>query len=211
MKPARIAAALFTLTFSVAEAAAGADAPSKESAPAARPANWAEPLTLEGVRNLYRITPMLYRSEQPTALGFRNLEKLGIRTVINLRWFNNDDKETTGTQLRTERVRIVTWDIDDHHVIDVMRMLNHTENGPFLIHCQHGADRTGLMSAMYRVLEQGWTPDEALRELTDGGYGYHPVWKNILRYVRSADVDALRMAIAAPSSPTGSTATVTDN
>ena len=42
-------------------------------------------------------------------------------------------------------------------------MLKDAENGPFLIHCQHGADRTGLMSAMYRILEQGWTPEDALR------------------------------------------------
>ena len=180
-------------------------------APAPRPSTWAEPIALEGVPNLHRLTPMLYRSEQPTALGFKNLEKLGIRTVINLRWFNNDDKEAAGTLLRTERVKILTWDIDDHHVIDVMRLLKDTANGPFLIHCQHGADRTGLMSAMYRVLEQGWSADEALEELTAGGYGYHAMWKNILRYVRSADVDKLRAAIAAPGESTGSTATVTDN
>ena len=189
--------------------AAGAQA--GESAAATRPDNWAVPLTVQGVRNLYRITPNLYRSEQPTALGFRNLEKLGIRTVINLRWFNNDEKETAGTQLRTERVKTVAWDIDDKHVIAVMRMLKDPANGPYLIHCQHGADRTGVMSAMYRVLEQGWTPDDALAELQGGGYGYHSMWKNILRYVRSADVETLRAAIAAPSSATGSTATVTDN
>jgi len=169
------------------------------------------------VPNLHRLTPTLYRSEQPTALGFRNLEKMGIRTVINLRAFNSDDDEVRGTSLRTERVKILTWDVDDDHVIDVMRMLQKTENGPFLIHCQHGADRTGLMSAMYRVLEQGWTVDDAVAELTGGGYGYHAMWKNILRYVRSADVDKLRAAIAAASAPSapsasaGSTSTVTDN
>jgi protein tyrosine/serine phosphatase len=92
-----------------------------------------------------------------------------------------------------------------------MRMLRNPENGPYLIHCQHGADRTGLMSAMYRILEQGWSVDDALAELTGGGYGYHAVWKNILRYVRSADVEGLRAAIAVASSPMGSTATVTDN
>jgi protein tyrosine/serine phosphatase len=181
--------------------------PAQEPVP--RNERWALPITLVGVPNLHQITPTLYRREQPTRLGFRNLEKLGIRTVINLRAFNSDDDEVRGTSLRTERVRILTWNIDDEHVIDVMRMLRNRENGPFLIHCQHGADRTGLMSAMYRVLEQGWTPDEALEELTAGGYGYHSVWKNILRYVRSADVDELRAAIAAAS--TGSTATVTDN
>lgn len=183
--------------------------------PAIRNERWAVPITLEGVPNLHQITPTLYRSEQPTALGFRNLEKLGVRTVINLRAFNSDDDEVRGTALRTERVKILTWNVDDAHVIDVMRMLRNTDNGPFLIHCQHGADRTGLMSAMYRILEQGWTVDDALAELRDGGYGYHAMWKNILRYVRSADVDKLRAAIAAPAaappSPSGSTATVTDN
>jgi protein tyrosine/serine phosphatase len=160
-----------------------------------RPAHWAEAITLEGVPNLHRITPLLYRSEQPTALGMRNLEKFGIRTVINLRAFNDDDDEVRGTRLRTERTKILTWRVDDKHVIEVMRLLKQVVNGPFLIHCQHGADRTGLMSAMYRILEQGWKTADALAELTDGGFGYHSMWRNILRYVNSADVEKLRAAI----------------
>ncbi len=55
------------------------------AAAAVRPVQWAEPVEMEGVSNLHRISPTLYRSEQPTALGMKNLEKLGIRTVINLR------------------------------------------------------------------------------------------------------------------------------
>jgi protein tyrosine/serine phosphatase len=174
--------------------ATGACAQTPAAAP--RPDHWAVPIALEGVPNLHRISPTVYRSEQPTAVGFRNLEKMGIRTVINLRAFNSDDDEIEGTALRAERVRILTWDVDDDHVIDVMRMLRNADDGPFLIHCQHGADRTGLMSAMYRILEQGWSADDALAELTGGGYGYHTVWKNILRYVRSADPARLRAAIA---------------
>jgi protein tyrosine/serine phosphatase len=179
--------------------------------PGPRPGHWAEPITLEGVPNLHRITPMLYRSEQPSALGMQNLEKLGIRTVINLRAFNDDEEEVRGTKLRTERTKILTWRVDDKHVIEVMNMLKRSENGPFLIHCQHGADRTGLMSAMYRMLEQDWSAEDALAELTDGGYGYHSMWRNIKRYVRSADVAKLREAIGSVGSPTGSTSTVTDN
>jgi len=196
-----LAAALAAPTFAQ-EAAPPTPAPA-----AARPAQWAEPIELEGVSNLHRIAPMLYRSEQPTALGMKNLEKLGIRTVINLRAFNSDEDEVKGTSLRTERVKILTWRIGDDHVVEVMRMLRKTENGPFLIHCQHGADRTGLMSAMYRILEQGWTPEDALKELVDGGYGYHSMWKNIKRYVQSVDVSKLREAIGS----SGSTQTVTDS
>jgi protein tyrosine/serine phosphatase len=200
----RLAVAALVALFAVDASAQAPVAPPRSE-------RWAVPIALDGVPNLHQITPTLYRSEQPTALGFRNLEKLGIRTVINLRAFNSDDDEVRGTNLRTERVKILTWNIDDDHVVDVMRMLRNSENGPYLIHCQHGADRTGLMSAMYRILEQGWSVDDALAELTGGGYGYHAVWKNILRYVRSADVEGLRAAIATASSPMGSTATVTDN
>ena len=178
------------------------------AAAASRPTTWAEPVTLAGVPNLHRLTPNLYRSEQPTALGMKNLEKLGIRTVINLRAFNSDAKELRGTSMRAVHVPVHTWHLETEDVVAVMRELRKPENGPFLIHCQHGADRTGLMSAMYRMLEQNWSAEDALRELVDGGYGYHSLWRNIKRYVRSVDVSALRAAV---DSSTGSTSTVTDN
>jgi protein tyrosine/serine phosphatase len=203
------AAVLFLCVFATASLAQ--EATPTSPAAASRPANWAEPIDLPGVPNLHRLSPMVYRSEQPTALGMRNLEKLGIRTIINLRAFNHDADEVKGTQLRTQRVKILTWHVGDKHVIEVMRMLKDTANGPFLIHCQHGADRTGLMSAMYRILEQGWSVDDAVEELMQGGYGYHSMWKNILRYVRSADVARLRAAIDSAASPIGSTSTVTES
>ena len=108
-------------------------------------------------------------------------------------------------------MKILTWDIDDEHVVEVMRLLRNPDNGPYLIHCQHGADRTGLMSAMYRILEQDWSVDDALAELTGGGYGYHSIWSNILEYVRSADIEKLRAAIGTPAQSADSTSTVTAN
>jgi protein tyrosine/serine phosphatase len=168
--------------------------------PATRPANWAEPIALEGVPNLHRLTPMIYRSEQPSALGMKNLEKLGIRTVINLRAFNSDARELQGTALRGVHVPVHTWHLETEDIVQVMRELRQPQNGPFLIHCQHGADRTGLMSAMYRMLEQNWSAQDALAELIDGGYGYHSLWRNIRRYVLSADVKGLRIAIGEPAS-----------
>jgi len=215
MKPFASLLLATALAAPLATPAAGQEgpAPAGATAPAVPERNprWAVPISLEGVPNLHRISPGLYRSEQPTALGMKNLEKLGIRTVINLRFFNNDRKEVAGTLLRTERVKILTWDIDDQQVVEVMRILRDPQNGPFLIHCQHGADRTGLMSAMYRILEQGWSVDDALAELTGGGYGYHSMWSNILKYVRSADIEKLRAAIGAPAQSAGSTSTVTAN
>ena len=166
---------------------------------AQRPAAWATPLTLPGVHNLYKITDNLYRSQQPDSLAA--LSQLGIKTVINLRMFHDDADLAPPPGLHLIRVPVNTWQIEDADVIRVLKILRHRENGPFLLHCQHGADRTGVMSAMYRLVEQGWTKEQALRELQDGGYGFHTIWFNITRYIEHVDVARIRAAVDAPETP----------
>jgi protein tyrosine/serine phosphatase len=160
-----------------------------------RPENWARPLRMEGVPNLYQIDDGLYRSAQPSAAGMRNLEKMGIKTVINLRNFNSDRKELRGIPLDLEEMNINTWSVGDRDVIRVLRILRQRERGPFLMHCQHGADRTGVMSALYRIVEQGWSKDAALEEMQRGGYGFHAAWRNIVSYVKNVDVEKIKAAL----------------
>ena len=140
-----------------------------------RPSEWAVPIQLPGVSNFYKINETLYRSAQPSKRGMKNLKKMGIKTIINLRAFHSDADEIRGTGL-LEELSVKTWHIEDEDVIRVLRTIRKKENGPFLIHCQHGADRTGVMSAMYRIVEQGWSKDEAIREMVDGGYGFDAMW-----------------------------------
>lgn len=161
-----------------------------------RPAQWAIPITMAGVDNLHKINEGLYRSAQPTREGMKNLEKMGIKTVINLRVFHSDSDEISGSTLLNDALSVKVWHIEDEDVVRVLRIIRKKENGPFLIHCLHGADRTGVMSAMYRIVAQGWTKEEALREMVDGGYGFHPVWTNIITYVKNVDVDKIKHAVA---------------
>jgi len=161
-----------------------------------RPAQWAVPITMAGVGNLHKINKGLYRSAQPTKEGMKNLEKLGIKTVINLRAFHSDSDEISGTELLNDALSVKTWHMEDEDVIQVLRIIRKKENGPFLIHCLHGADRTGVMSAMYRIVAQGWTKEAALQEMVEGGYGFHPVWTNIITYVKKVDIDKIKHAVA---------------
>jgi protein tyrosine/serine phosphatase len=187
---------VFTLTFSAMK---GGDVMSEVKV---RNQEWALPVMLEGVPNLHKITDNIYRSAQPETEGLKNLAKLKIRTVINLRGFHDDKDEAKGTAIRLIDVPINTWDIDDDQVIQVMKELSKPENGPFLIHCKHGADRTGLMSAMYRIIYQGWSKERALDEMRKGGYGYHAVWANIITYIEKADIEKLKKAIQEPAGKT---------
>ena len=172
--------------------------PAKAEAPARNPA-WAVPQVLAGAPNFNKMTDGIYRSAQPTPEGFKNLEKLGIKTVINLRDMHDDADEAGETRLNLVREPIKTWKIKDEQVVRVMRLLAQKEKGPFLIHCQHGADRTGTMCAMYRILVQGWTKEQALDELQNGGYGFHAMWKNIIEYIQNADIAKLKAALVPPT------------
>lgn len=164
---------------------------------ATRPSAWAAPVVAAGAPNLHRVTPFLYRSAQPTKAGFKNLEALGVRTVIDLRAYHSDRREAKGTGLRLVDLDIKTWKVSERDVVEVLKLLRRSTEGPFLVHCQHGADRTGVMVAMFRMVEQGWSKEEALREMREGGYGFHPVWKNIVTLVEKTDVEALRRKVDA--------------
>ena len=162
-----------------------------------RDARWAVPVDLPHAENFFRITPNLYRAAQPSAAALREYEKFGIKTVINLRSKNSDRKFLKGgSTLNLIEVPMKAWDISDDEVIAVLRLIKN-EPGPILIHCQHGADRTGTIAAMYRIIFENWSKEEALDELINGGYGFHKVWKNIPEYINKVDAARIRAAVNA--------------
>ncbi|KVO69360.1 protein-tyrosine-phosphatase [Burkholderia ubonensis] len=163
---------------------------------AARPLQWAQSVPDARVDNLHRITPSLYRSALLSREDVPELQKLGIRKVISFRAFHSDERILAGTQITMQRIPINTWYIRDEDMVAALRALRDADrDGPVLIHCQHGADRTGLVSALYRMVYQGWTREQALDELQHGGYGFHAIWQNITYYLKHVDVERLRRQV----------------
>jgi protein tyrosine/serine phosphatase len=169
----------------------------------ARPHTWASRVTPEvpGLPNLYRVTPQLYRSAQPSGIGLAEAEAMGIRTVLSLRQTVRDDRLGGPEGLRLIRVKMKARHVAERDGVKVVAamcaVMRGLEEGPVLVHCHHGADRTGLIVALYRLLYQGWSRPQAIDELTLGGYGFHPVWANIPRYLATVDLEALRARIEA--------------
>lgn len=159
-----------------------------------RSATWAEPVKLAGVPNLYKVNDKLYRSAQPTAEGMTNLKRMGIKTVVNLRAFHEDADEASTTGLECLRIPVNTWDVDEKDIVRFLKIVTDPARAPVLVHCQHGADRTGTMCAIYRMAVDGWSRDEAIREMTEGGFGYHAVWKNLIKFLRKVNVSKVRRA-----------------
>jgi protein tyrosine/serine phosphatase len=171
----------------------------KAAAATVRPVTWGVPVPLAGAPNLHRVTPVFYRSAQPLKAGFQVLQReAGIKTVVSLRAFHSDQKLAAGTGLTLISIPINTWNLKQ---ADLVRALAEIEvaakRGPVLLHCQHGADRTGLVTALHRMLNEGWTREAALDEMRNGQFGYHAVWGNIPNFLAKVDIDAMRREVAA--------------
>jgi len=156
-----------------------------------RPDNWAQPVEIGGVPNLHRVSDGLYRSAQPTEEGMRNLKKLGVVTIVNLRSFHSDRDEIGDTDLKYEHITMKAWHPEEKEVVRFLKIVSDPKKGPVLLHCQHGADRTGLQCAVYRVAIQGWSKREALREMTEGGYGFHRIWVNLPTWFEDLPIEKL--------------------
>lgn len=159
-----------------------------------RPAAWATPVPSQHLKNFYRLDDKVYRSAQPDRKGFQELQRLGISYVLSFRDHHSDNDEAKGTTIKLYRIRMEAGEISDGQVAEALRIIK-TSDGPVLIHCWHGSDRTGLISAMYRILFQSWSKDAAIEELMKGGYGYHAMYRNIPEYIRKVDILSIRKMV----------------
>ncbi len=150
-------------------------------------AGQAQELALAGVPNFGRVTPNLYRGAQPTDRGFQELQRLGVEIVVN---FRNERGKIEAERRSVERLGLryvsIPWGASHNptsqQVADFLELLYANPQSKVFVHCHKGADRTGVMVAAYRIVEQHWTPPQAIQEMRTYHY-HHFWWPNLQRYV----------------------------
>lgn len=152
----------------------------------------ARKLDVLGLPNFYKVSDNLYRGAQPTAEGMRQLKKIGIKTVVNLRLLHSDRDEIGNTELTYRHIPMTAFIPKTSDVVHFLQIVTDSNCTPVFVHCQHGSDRTGLMCAIYRIVVQGWSKDEAIAEMTRGGFGFHGIFMNLKDYIRKLDVDGIK-------------------
>lgn len=165
---------------------------------ASRPVHWAKPVDKPGLRNFYKVSDRLYRGAQPEEEGIRQLEQMGIKTVVSLELFHSDRSmlENTESRMSYEHIYMQTWRPTEKDVIRFLKIVADSARTPVYVHCYHGSDRTGTMCAIYRIVTQNWTKEEAVREMREGGYGFHSIWKNLIEFIDQLDVENIRKSVS---------------
>ncbi len=146
--------------------------------------------------NFRQVTPTLYRGAQPTAAGLARARDMGIKTVVNVRQSDDDRETARALGLTCEQRSMSAWSPCNEDVAWFLNLATDPQRQPVFLHCQHGADRSGYLIAMYRVVVQGWDRERAIEEMTAGGMGFHDIYQGLIDYVRTADVERIRALMA---------------
>ncbi len=160
----------------------------------------AKPLDdLPGLKNFAVVTDALSRGAQPTTEGFAELKRRGVKTIVNLRSAHSDRETLAGMGLQYVEIPCHAWHPESEDVLKFLTVVRNPKNQPVFVHCEHGSDRTGMMVAVYRIVEQGWTSDDAVKELPT--FHFHPIFGEVVAYLKKFDPAATKKRLETTAPP----------
>jgi protein tyrosine/serine phosphatase len=142
--------------------------------------------------NFRQVNEALYRGAQPSAAGFARLHDIGVKTIVNVRGGDLDQLAMGDLPFDYHQRPMSPWKPCDDDVLWFLGIASDPLAAPVFVHCQHGADRSGYLVAMYRVIVEGWDRQTAIDEMTAHGMGFHDIYQGLIDYVREADVKSLK-------------------
>jgi protein tyrosine/serine phosphatase len=146
------------------------------------------PASVPGIGNFDQVDEHVYRGAQPTEEGLRNLAKLGVKTVLDLR-------EEGARSLKESQfvaalgMRYVTVPMGGlaaptaAQISTILALLQNDASVPVFVHCKRGADRTGAVIASYRIEHDHWDNARALKEALAHGMSWFQIPRQ--NYIRT--------------------------
>ena len=189
------AALLVALVLASAPAAQAADA---------RPGATGVDISNVRIDNFGRVNPNYYRGAQPEGHDYADLAALGVKTLVNL---TSDDAEPNERAMTEQAgMRYVQIPMTTHEpptagqLAAFLTIVNEPANQPVYVHCVGGRHRTGVMTAVYRMSNEGWTPDQAFKEMKQYNFGADFLHAEFKEFVYAYHPETVVHAVASASS-----------
>ena len=158
------------------------------------------------IDNFGRVDATLYRGAQPQGQDYDDLKALGVKTVINLTSDDADPNERAMTEragMTYVQIPMTTHTAPTpEQQAEFLRIVNDPASQPVYVHCVGGRHRTGVMTATYRMTSEGWSADQAFKEMKQYNFGsdfLHPEFK---QFVYSYHPQPARVATAVAATDT---------
>jgi tyrosine-protein phosphatase SIW14 len=135
------------------------------------------------------------------------LASLGVKTLVDL---TGDDTDVNERGL-VERagMQYIHMPMTTHEpptaatLAKFLSIVNDPAKQPVYVHCAGGRHRTGVMTAAYRMTGDGWTADQAFKEMKQYNFGadfLHSEFKEFVYGYRPESVPAASRAVTSSAS-----------
>jgi len=138
------------------------------------------------IKNFGQINENYYRGAQPEGQDYNDLASLGVKTVINLINDEKGEEVATVQRMGMKYVHIpmtTSTPPTPDQIKQFLSLVEDPANQPVFVHCVGGKHRTGVMTAIYRMTEDGWNSDQAFKEMKQYKFGadfMHPEFKSFV-------------------------------
>jgi protein tyrosine/serine phosphatase len=128
-----------------------------------------------------KVHSYFWRGASPSYAGMDILKQLGVKTIVDLRR-QQDVIEAERAYCAKLGIRYVNLPMGNFiPSIDkqatflslVGEAAGDPAKAPVFLHCSHGSDRTGYLTALWRVQHDNWCPLEATSEMLRYGFLLH--------------------------------------
>jgi protein tyrosine/serine phosphatase len=122
------------------------------------------------IRNFGQMDQRFYRGAQPNEQDYKDLQGLGIKTVIDLRSDSESYEKRDVEALGMRYINIPMSDSDypkAEQINQFLKLVDDPSTGKFFVHCAGGRHRTGVMGAVYRFNHYQWSFDQVYAEMKD--------------------------------------------
>ena len=152
------------------------------------------------IYNFAKVNDRYFRGGQPMGDHYADLAAIGVKTVINLIGNEADIDRAEQSVVEQHGMRYVHIPMNtrkaptDAEIAKFMSIVDNPNGGGVYVHCVGGRHRTGVMTAVYRMIKDGLSGDQAFKEMKQHKYGpdfLHPEFKKfVYQYQPKAAVAA---------------------
>ena len=121
------------------------------------------------ISNFDIVSAGLWRGAAPSNLGMKKLAESGVKTIVDLRLTGQGAAEeaSTAKKLGIKYIHLPLGFMGPSlfKVAQFLNIVNEPNNQPVFVHCRYGADRTGALVAIFRVIHDHWSFNQAYSEM----------------------------------------------
>jgi protein tyrosine/serine phosphatase len=129
-----------------------------------------KPTGATSIQNFGTVNQTYYRGSQPTEAEIGQLKAMGVKSVIDLRKDNEREERSwvEGSGMKYFNIPLKSSEAATEEQTNYfLQLVNDPHNLPVFVHCKGGRHRTGALTAVYRITHDGWTAEQAFREMKD--------------------------------------------